>query len=61
VTLADLLWYFPIAIAVALVVGAAGRDRPRQIVAGAAHALWTLTLVVGGVGLVIRVLVALLV
>jgi hypothetical protein len=61
VTIQDLLWYFPIAIAAALVVGASGRHTPREVVRGAAHAFWTLLLVVGGVGLVIRMLVVLLV
>jgi hypothetical protein len=61
VTPLDLLWYLPIALAASLVVGAAGREGPREVVRGAAHAFWTLLLVVGGVGLVIRGLVVLLV
>jgi hypothetical protein len=60
-TFLDLVWYFPLAIAAALVVGASGRDRPKEVVRGAVHAFWTLLLVVGGVGLTIRLLVVLLV
>ena len=55
--LVDLLWYFPVAIAAALAIGASGRDRPREILRGAVRTFWTLLAVVGGTGVVIRVLV----
>src|SRR5262249_50465473 len=61
VTLGDLLWYVPLAVAVALVVGAAGRFDVRSSVRGATKAFVTLTAVVLGVGLAIRLLVLLLV
>jgi hypothetical protein len=61
VSLVDLLWYLPIAVATALAVGAAGRDGVREGVRGSVRAFWTLLLVVGGVGIAIRALVLLLV
>ncbi len=58
--LVDLLWYLPLALAVALVLGASGRDGPKAIAKGTVHAFFTLTVVLGGVGVVIRLLVILL-
>jgi hypothetical protein len=57
VTLTDLLWFFPLAAAVALVVGAAGRETVRAVARGAVRTFVTLTAVVAGVGLAIRLLV----
>jgi len=59
--LRDLLWYVPLAMAVALVVGAAGRFDARSSVRGATKAFITLTAVVAGVGLAIRLVVLLFV
>jgi len=55
--LVELLWFFPLAIAIALVVGAVGRREPRAILRAAGRTLWTLVAVVAGVGLFIRLLV----
>ena len=55
--LLDLLWFFPLAIAIAFVVGAVGRREPRDILRASARTLWTLVAVVAGVGLFIRLLV----
>ncbi len=55
--LVELLWFFPLAVAIACVVGAVGRREPREIVHAAGRTLWTLVAVVAGVGLLIRLLV----
>jgi hypothetical protein len=57
VTLLDLAWYLPLAVAVSLVLGASGRDGVRAVARAAAHTFVTLGCVVGGVGLVIRLVV----
>jgi hypothetical protein len=57
VTLAELLWVMPLALAIALAMGASGRDTPREVLRASTHTLWTLVLVVGGVAVVIRVLI----
>jgi hypothetical protein len=59
--LEDLLWYFPIGVATALAVGASGRHTPRDVLRGSLRAFGTLTAVVAGVGLAIRLLVVLIV
>jgi hypothetical protein len=56
-TLVELAWVAPLALAVALAMGAAGRDAPRDVVRASVHTLWTLVLVVGGVALAIRTLI----
>ena len=56
-TLLDLAWYAPLAIAVSLVLGASGRDGARAIARAAAQTFVTLLCVVGGVGLLIRLVV----
>jgi hypothetical protein len=61
VRLDELLWFFPLAAAIALVVGAAGQEGARAIARSSVKQFGTLILVVGGVGLAIRVLVVLLV
>jgi hypothetical protein len=61
VTISDLLWFFPLAAAVGLVVGASGRSDPRAIARGAVRTFVTLAAVVAGVGLTIRLLVILFV
>jgi hypothetical protein len=57
VTLADLAWYVPLAVAVSLVLGASGRDGVRTVAKATASTFVTLACVVGGVGLVIRLVV----
>jgi hypothetical protein len=57
VTLTELLWVIPLALAIALAMGASGRDTTREVIRASAHTLWTLVLVVGGVAVVIRVLI----
>jgi hypothetical protein len=59
VTLSDLGWYLPLALAVSLVLGASGRDGVRAIARAATSTFVTLACVVGGVGLVIRLVVVL--
>lgn len=58
--LVDLLWYLPLAVAVSLVLGASGREGAKAIAKASAQALLTLTCVLAGVGLVIRLVVILL-
>jgi hypothetical protein len=53
----DLLWFFPLAFAVSVVLGAAGRRRPREILEAAGQTFRTLVVVVGGVALTIRLLI----
>ena len=53
----EIALFLPLAIAIALVMGAAGRREPREIVRAAGRTLTTLVMVVGGVGLVIRLLI----
>ena len=56
-TLVEILWVLPLAFLIALAVGAAGRDEPREIWHATLHTLRTLVFVVGGVALTIRVLI----
>ncbi|MCC7139045.1 MAG: hypothetical protein IT460_11540 [Planctomycetes bacterium] len=57
-TLAELLAVVPLALVVAVAIGASGRDTPRDVARASLHTLWTLVLVVGGVALAVRVLIA---
>jgi hypothetical protein len=57
VSLAELAWYLPLAVAVSLVLGASGRDGARAVAKAATSTFVTLACVVGGVGLVIRLVV----
>jgi hypothetical protein len=61
VRLSDLLLYVPLTLAIACVMGACGRRDPRDIVRATARNFGTLFLVVGCVGLAIRMLVLLFV
>jgi len=61
VRLVDLLLYVPLTLAVACVMGACGRREPRDIARATARTFGTLFLVVGSVGLAIRLLVLLFV
>ncbi len=56
-TLADLLWYLPLAVAVSLVMGASGRHRAGEIARASLRTFVTLFAVVAGVGAVIRLVV----
>jgi len=61
VRLVDLLLYVPLTIAIACVMGACGRREPKEIVRATVRCFGTLFLVVGCVGLAIRLLVLLFV
>jgi hypothetical protein len=61
VRFSDLLLYVPLTLAIACVMGACGRRDPRDIVRATARCFGTLFLVVGCVGLTIRLLVLLFV
>ncbi len=60
-SLTDLLWYLPLALAVSLVMGASGRHGAGEIAGASARAFLTLFAVVAGVGLAIRLVVVLFV
>jgi hypothetical protein len=53
----DLLWFFPLALAVSIVLGAAGRRGAREILEAAGQTFRTLVIVVGGVAITIRLLI----
>ena len=55
--LIQIVLFFPLAIAISLVMGAVGRNSSRDIVRACGRTFTTLLMVVGGVGLVIRLLV----
>ena len=55
--LLDLLWFFPLALSVSIVLGAAGRRRPREILEAAGQTFRTLVVVVGGVAVTIRLII----
>ena len=57
----DLLLYVPLTLAIACVMGACGRRDPRAVVRATVRCVGTLFLVVGCVGLTIRLLVLLFV
>jgi hypothetical protein len=61
VRLVDLLLYLPLTMAVACVMGACNRREPREILRATVRSFGTLFLVVGCVGLTIRLLVLLFV
>ena len=53
----EIALFFPLAAAISLVMGAAGRSGLKAIARAAGRTFTTLVMVVGGVGLVIRLLV----
>jgi hypothetical protein len=57
VTLADLLWYLPLAVAISLVMGAASRRLLGDILRASLRTFATLVLVVAAVGAAIRMVV----
>ena len=53
----DLAWYVPLMLAIATVVGAAGRDDPQEIRATVRRRFIEFTVMVAVVGVVIRLIV----